>query len=199
MVIIGDSFVGKTNLTRRFTNDEFDPKSDYTIGFVLHHKSVVVDGKTIKALIWDTAGEERSRSMPSNHYRNAVGALLVYDVTERLTFVNVEKWLKELHQKAEPGCVIMLVGNKLDLAEDRRAVTTKEGQTFAEKNGLFFIETSAKDATNVEAAFQQTLEGISDARNKGLQDSGVGPSEDSVDLGQISIDRNLRSKRSCCN
>ena len=90
------------------------------------------------------------------YYRGAVGALLVYDIAKHLTYENVERWLKELRDHADSNIVIMLVGNKSDL-KHLRAVPTEEAKTFAEKNGLSFIETSALDSTNVESAFQNIL------------------------------------------
>lgn len=117
-----------------------------------------MDGKTIKAQIWDTAGQERYRAITAAYYRGAVGALLVYDIAKHLTYENVERWLRELRDHADQNIVIMLVGNKSDLRH-LRAVTTEEAKTFAERNGLSFIETSALDSTNVDMAFQNILSG----------------------------------------
>ena len=97
-------------------------------------------------------------SCPVRYYRGAVGALLVYDIAKHLTYENVERWLKELRDHADSNIVIMLVGNKCDLRH-LRAVPTEEAKQFSEKNTLSFIETSALDSTNVEAAFQNILTG----------------------------------------
>lgn len=105
-----------------------------------------------------TAGQERYRAITSAYYRGAVGALLVYDIAKHLTYENVERWLRELRDHADQNIVIMLVGNKSDLRH-LRAVPTDEAKTFAERNGLSFIETSALDSTNVETAFQNILTG----------------------------------------
>ncbi|OZC07628.1 Ras family protein [Onchocerca flexuosa] len=115
-----------------------------------------VEGKTVKAQIWDTAGQERYRAITSAYYRGAVGALLVYDIAKHVTYENVERWLKELRDHADQNIVIMLVGNKSDLRH-LRAVPTDEAKAYAEKNQLSFIETSALDSTNVEAAFTNIL------------------------------------------
>lgn len=114
----------------------------------------------IKAQIWDTAGQERYRAITSAYYRGAVGALLVYDIAKHLTYENVERWLRELRDHADQNIVIMLVGNKSDLRH-LRSVPTEESKSFAERNCLSFIETSALDSTNVEAAFQNILTGSS--------------------------------------
>lgn len=156
VVLIGDSGVGKSNLLSRFTRNEFNLESKSTIGVEFATKSVQTEGKTIKAQIWDTAGQERYRAITSAYYRGAVGALLVYDISKKESFIGVEKWLKELRDHADSNIVIMLVGNKSDL-KHLRAVSTDEGKEFAEKHSLSFIETSALDATNVEQAFTQLL------------------------------------------
>ncbi|KAG3097003.1 Ras-related protein [Phytophthora idaei] len=156
IVLIGDSGVGKSNLLSRFTRNEFNLESKSTIGVEFATKSIVAEGKTIKAQIWDTAGQERYRAITSAYYRGAVGALLVYDITKHGTFENVERWLKELRDHADANTVIMLVGNKSDLRH-LRAVSTEEAMAFAEKNSLAFIETSALEATGVDTAFQRIL------------------------------------------
>lgn len=107
----------------------------------------------------DTAGQERYRAITSAYYRGAVGALLVYDISKKQTFENVERWLKELKDHADASLLVMLVGNKSDL-KHLRAVSTEEGSAFAADNNLSFIETSALDATNVEGAFRAILSEI---------------------------------------
>jgi Ras-related protein Rab-2A len=116
-------------------------------------------GTQIKLQIWDTAGQESFRSITRSYYRGAAGALLVYDITRRDTFQHLSKWLEEAKSHAQPTMVILLIGNKSDL-EHRRAVSTEEGQAFANANGLLFLETSAKTAYNVETAFLKTAEEI---------------------------------------
>jgi Ras-related protein Rab-11A len=155
-VIIGDSGVGKSNLLSRFTRNEFHLDSKSTIGVEFATRSISHDGKIIKAQIWDTAGQERYRAITSAYYRGAVGALLVYDISKRLTFENVERWLKELRTHADPSIVVMLVGNKCDL-KHLQAVITDDAKSFAEQNNLAFIETSAMDSTNVDVAFETIL------------------------------------------
>jgi Ras-related protein Rab-11A len=159
VVLIGDSGVGKSNLLSRFTRNEFNLDSKSTIGVEFATRSINVDGKTVKAQIWDTAGQERYRAITSAYYRGAVGALLVYDIAKHATYVNVTRWLKELRDHADSNIVIMLVGNKSDL-KHLRAVPTDEAKAFSTENGLSFIETSALDASNVEAAFQTILTDI---------------------------------------
>lgn len=119
-------------------------------------RSEQIEGKTVKAQIWDTAGQERYRAITSAYYRGAVGALLVYDITKRQTFDNVQRWLRELRDHADSNIVIMMAGNKSDL-KHLRSVQEDDAQELAEKEGLSFLETSALEAYNIEKAFQTIL------------------------------------------
>ncbi|KAF5756409.1 Ras-related protein YPT3 [Helianthus annuus] len=156
LVLIGDSGVGKSNLLSRFTRNEFNLETKSTIGVEFATRSLNVDGKVIKAQIWDTAGQERYRAITSAYYRGAVGALLVYDVTRHATFESIERWLKELRDHTDPNIVVMLIGNKSDLRH-LLAVSTEDGKALAEKESLYFMETSALEATNVENAFSEVI------------------------------------------
>ncbi|XP_006352344.1 ras-related protein RABA5a [Solanum tuberosum] len=159
IVLIGDSAVGKSNLLARFARDEFYPNSKSTIGVEFQTQKLDINGKEVKAQIWDTAGQERFRAVTSAYYRGAVGALLVYDISRRLTFENIGRWLNELQTHSDMNVVTILVGNKSDL-KDAREVTTAEGKSLAEAQGLFFIETSALDSSNVAVAFQTVVKEI---------------------------------------
>ncbi|XP_016481187.1 ras-related protein RABA5a-like [Nicotiana tabacum] len=159
IVLIGDSAVGKSNLLARFARDEFYPNSKSTIGVEFQTQKMDINGKEVKAQIWDTAGQERFRAVTSAYYRGAVGALLVYDISRRLTFDSIGRWLNELTTHSDMNVVTILVGNKSDL-KDAREVTTAEGKALAEAKGLFFIETSALDSSNVASAFQTVVKEI---------------------------------------
>ncbi|XP_039131939.1 ras-related protein Rab2BV-like [Dioscorea cayenensis subsp. rotundata] len=156
IVLIGDSGVGKSNILSRFTRNEFCLESKSTIGVEFATRTLQIEGKTVKAQIWDTAGQERYRAITSAYYRGAVGALLVYDITKRQTFDNVQRWLRELRDHADSNIVIMMAGNKSDL-KHLRSVQEDDAQEFAEKEGLFFLETSALESLNIEKAFQTIL------------------------------------------
>ncbi|XP_016391803.1 ras-related protein Rab-25-like, partial [Sinocyclocheilus rhinocerous] len=130
VVLIGESGVGKSNLLSRFTKNEFNHDSRTTIGVEFSTRTVQLNGLTIKAQIWDTAGLERYRAITSAYYRGAVGALLVYDISKHLTYESVERWLKELYDHADPHIVVMLVGNKTDLSAVR-SVPTADAKDFA--------------------------------------------------------------------
>ncbi|KAF5402724.1 Small GTP-binding protein domain [Paragonimus heterotremus] len=159
IVLIGDSGVGKSNLLSRFTMNEFNLESKSTIGVEFATRSVQIDGKTIKAQIWDTAGQERYRAITSAYYRGAVGALLVYDIAKRVTYENATQWLHELRDHSDQDIVVMFVGNKSDLRH-LRMVPTDEAKEFAKREKMFFMETSALDASNVDEAFVEVLRAI---------------------------------------
>ncbi|KAI3861004.1 hypothetical protein MKX03_026673 [Papaver bracteatum] len=199
IVLIGDSGVGKSNLLSRFTRNEFCLESKSTIGVEFATRTLQVEGKTIKAQIWDTAGQERYRAITSAYYRGALGALLVYDVTKPTTFENVTRWLKELRDHADSNIVIMLIGNKTDL-KHLRAVATEDAQSFAEKEGLSFIETSALEAINVEKAFQTILGEIYriiSKKNLASEESAPSSIKEGQTIDVSGSDTN--SKKSCCS
>ncbi|MCD7455780.1 Ras- protein Rab11D [Datura stramonium] len=165
VVLIGDSAVGKSQILARFARNEFSLDSKATIGVEFQTRTLVIQHKSVKAQIWDTAGQERYRAVTSAYYRGAVGAMLVYDITKRQTFDHIPRWLEELRAHADRNIVIILIGNKTDL-EDQRAVPTEDAKEFAQKEGLFFLETSALEATNVEDAFSTVLTEIFNIVNK---------------------------------
>jgi Ras-related protein Rab-11A len=198
VVLIGDSGVGKSNLLSRFTRNEFCLESKSTIGVEFATRTLQVEGRTIKAQIWDTAGQERYRAITSAYYRGALGALLVYDTTKPTTFENVSRWLKELRDHADSNIVIMLIGNKTDL-KHLRAVATEDAQSFAEKEGLSFVETSALEATNVENAFTTILAEIYRIiSKKSLASDEPGPA--SIKEGKtLVVGQEPVAKKACCS
>jgi len=151
-IIIGDMGVGKSCLLHQFTENKFVPDSPHTIGVEFGTRIVEVMGKKIKLQIWDTAGQERFRAVTRSYYRGAAGALLVYDITRRITYNHLTSWLTDARNLTNPNTVIMLIGNKKDL-DAQRDVTYEEAAAFAKENGLIFIESSAKTGENVEEAF----------------------------------------------
>jgi len=159
VVVIGDSGVGKSNLIDRYTKDSFREEMKTTIGVEFGHKTMRIDDKVIKAQIWDTAGQERFRALTRGYYRGALGALLVFSISSRQSFNNCETWLEELMAHADPGILVMLVGNKNDM-ETQREVQTNEAMSFAQKNKLSFVEASAKDNHGVTEAFEKLINEI---------------------------------------
>ena len=162
--------VGKSSLMSQYIKKEFPESPLPTIAIEFATKIIKIkEGGYVKAQIWDTAGQEKYKSITSHHYRKAVGALLVYDVTRKLTFENCIKWYNELKINTEKECVICIVGNKCDLIEEnpkRREVSTEEGREFARKNKTLFFEISAKNNNNVVECFEELLQQIYNTRRK---------------------------------
>jgi Ras-related protein Rab-2A len=156
---LGDSGVGKSCLLLRFTDNRFQPIHDTTIGVEFGSRTLIIDKKSIKLQIWDTAGQESFRSITRSYYRGAAGALLVYDITRRESFEHLQRWFVEARSNGSPQMVMILIGNKSDL-EQRRVISTKEGSDFAQANQMLFIETSAKQSLNVDSAFEMIAKSI---------------------------------------
>ncbi|CBZ54756.1 hypothetical protein NCLIV_051820 [Neospora caninum Liverpool] len=152
LLLIGDSGVGKSCLLLRFADDTYTESYISTIGVDFKIRTIDLDGKTVKLQIWDTAGQERFRTITSSYYRGAHGIIIVYDVTDRDSFNNVKNWMMEIDKYAMEGVSKLLVGNKCDLTS-KRVVSFEEGKEFADSCNMRFIETSAKNAHNVEQAF----------------------------------------------
>lgn len=151
-VLIGDTGVGKSCILLRFADDTFTDSYMSTIGVDFRFRTVEVDKKTCKLQIWDTAGQEKYRTITSAYYRGADAIVMVYDVTNRDSFKHVNDWLLEVTRYAADDTCKLLVGNKCDL-QAARIITTKEGSSFAAELDVDYLETSALDGTNVETAF----------------------------------------------
>jgi len=162
LLIIGESGVGKSSLLLRFTDDAFDPEQAATIGVDFKVKTININASKVKLAIWDTAGQERFRTLTPSYYRGGQGAILVYDVTNRDSFVRIENWLAELDTySTNPDIVKMLVGNKCDMeAQGARVVSKEEGLNCARKHQMMFIEASAKTREGVQCAFEELVEKI---------------------------------------
>ena len=162
VILIGETSVGKTSILSRYHKGNFNESTTPTVALEFCAKVVrLQSGARIKALVWDTAGQEKYRSLVSQHYRKAFGALLVFDLTREETFSAVQRFLYDLKQWSEPDCVVFLVGNKLDLIESgegERAVSQNDVAKFCSENGLKYMETSAKADHNIRDAFYNLLE-----------------------------------------
>ncbi|XP_024408984.1 ras-related protein Rab-26 isoform X3 [Desmodus rotundus] len=153
VMLVGDSGVGKTCLLVRFKDGAFLAGTFIsTVGIDFRNKVLDVDGMKVKLQIWDTAGQERFRSVTHAYYRDAHALLLLYDVTNKASFDNIQAWLAEIREYAQHGVVLMLLGNKVDSAQER-VVKREDGEKLAKEYGLPFMETSAKMGLNVDLAF----------------------------------------------
>jgi len=160
ILLLGSQGVGKSSLLSRFADNEFLESMRATVGVDCKIRTVELEDKTIKLQLWDTAGQERFKTVTKAFFRGAHGVIFVYDITEKKTFEQLEYWLKEVKDNAPSNAVLMLVGNKCDLKS--RAVQTKDAKDFAQNKDAIFIETSAKDDTNVSKAFYSLANSILD-------------------------------------
>lgn len=153
IILVGDSNVGKTCVVQSFKSGIFMEKQQNTIGVDFTVRTLDIDGKRVKLQVWDTAGQERFRTITQSYYRSAHGAMVAYDLTRRSTFESVSHWIREVEQYGAASVVLILIGNKSDLHANRQ-VLFEDACTLAEKHGvLAALETSAKEAQNIEAAF----------------------------------------------
>ena len=154
IVMLGDGAVGKTAMTTRFTQNFFDSDYKRTIGsdFAIKRLTLEDINAQVTLQVWDLAGQPRFESVRQGFYRGARGGLLLYDVTRRRTFLNVDNWKEEAFKNLDREIPIVLVANKVDL-KDSRVVTTEEGETYAKKNGFIYVESSALTGENVEEAY----------------------------------------------
>jgi Ras-related protein Rab-11A len=170
ILIIGDSTTGKTNILSKYLHNKFDKSSKATIGVELGRKTYTIKNNKVEAQIWDTAGQERYRSMTKAYYKGALGALIVYDITKKETFDNIENWIADLRNSADKKATIILVGNKNDLEEERK-VSKDIGESKAKEFGFAFLETSALNGSNIELAFQTLIEEVYKNHHKEFEPS----------------------------
>ncbi|KAI8139606.1 ras-related protein rab-like protein-6A [Fennellomyces sp. T-0311] len=162
LVFLGEQSVGKTSLITRFMYDSFDNTYQATIGIDFLSKTMYLEDKTVRLQLWDTAGQERFRSLIPSYIRDSSVAVIVYDISNRESFLNTSKWIDDVRAERGNQVIIVLVGNKTDLSE-KREVTPDEGEKRAKELNVMFIETSAKAGHNVKTLFRkiaQNLPGI---------------------------------------
>ena len=191
ILILGDSGVGKTSILIKYINNKFDESHIATIGVDYMDKTIKYKNINVKLQIWDTAGQERFRNVISSYFKGAHGILLIYDITARDSFKELENWLGEVERNATPQVLKILIGNKCDLDEQRQ-ITVDEGEAFAARNGMKFIETSAKNNTNVNEAFEALAKIMVESSNK--------KNVIKVEKKTIKVDKgaDLNAKKKCC-
>ena len=192
LVVIGDSGVGKTNLIKRFITNTFNDKTRSTVGVEFISKTYKINGKIFKIEIWDTAGQERYKSITAVYYKGAKGALVVYDTTSKDSFDNIDKWMGEVKEKTTNDLKLMIIGNKIDLKEDRE-VTTEQAMEKAKSFGIPLMETSALDATNVKEAFFDLLREIYKEFKKNTNNN-----DDLKENKGINLNTNEKKNSECC-
>ena len=191
--------VGKSCILLQFNENKFREQHEITIGVEFAAKIIELDGKFIKIQIWDTAGHEAFQSITRTYYRGAAGALLVYDITRRDTYVHLIKWLSELKENAPKDITIILIGNKNDL-ENERQVSYEEGESFAKENGLLFLETSAKTANNIAEAFNLSAMKILNNIPKNVETIPKDNIKIDIDDNNKNVIKNSKqeNKKGCC-
>ena len=158
-IIIGNAFVGKSNIIYRFTKGKFAENYKATINLDFSFKNMKIGDKIYRFQLWDTVGQEEFKSISRGYYKSGVCALVVYDITDRESFNNVSTWVDECRKYGPSTISLVLVGNKIDL-EDNRKIAFEEGEEFAEKNEMQFFETSALSGKNIDKLFNDTVESI---------------------------------------
>ena len=195
MILIGDSGVGKTNILNRYINNKFLETTKSTVGVELGTKIEEYNNKKIKIQIWDTAGQERYRSITSAYYKGAKGALIVYDITRKNTFDNIDKWITDLKLNGDKNICIIILGNKSDLI-DKREINKNDGIKKAEMYKTAFLETSALNGDNISKAFDELIEQIVINNKNIFQDDN----ENEIDKGvNLNDEKNNNNKKCCLN
>ncbi|XP_020564624.1 ras-related protein Rab-6A isoform X1 [Oryzias latipes] len=172
LVFLGEQSVGKTSLITRFMYDSFDNTYQATIGIDFLSKTMYLEDRTIRLQLWDTAGQERFRSLIPSYIRDSAAAVVVYDITNVNSFQQTTKWIDDVRTERGSDVIIMLVGNKTDLA-DKRQVSIEEGERKAKELNVMFIETSAKAGYNVKQLFRRVaaaLPGMDTSQDKSRED-----------------------------
>ena len=206
-IIIGDAAVGKSNLLIRYVYGEFSEDYQNTLGVEFGVKNINIQNKICRIQIWDTAGQEKFKSIIKGFYKNSVCAIIVYDITRRDSFNNINTWINDCKTICSKTVSMVLVGAKSDL-EINRQVMKEEGEELAEKNGIPFYETSAKTGENVNEVFFKSAEEIVEKINKGFYDLDdencgikLGPSETKKNINKVEDLKNnqeIKKQKKCC-
>ena len=202
LILVGDSGVGKTNILSKYLKNDFDPDSKATVGVEFGTKNIEIDNKRIKVQILDTAGQERYKSITSTYYKGAKGAFIVYDITRKSTFDNIDKWIGDLKNNGDENMIVYLVGNKSDL-NDMREVRKDEAMTKSEKFNIAFSETSALYGDNIHKIFQDLMEKVYINFYRNVNTNREKEINKGVDLNEESNEKNnnqnsQESERKCC-
>merc|ERR1712045_153356 len=174
LVFLGDQSVGKTSIITRFMYDSFDNTYQATIGIDFLSKTMYLEDRTVRLQLWDTAGQERFRSLIPSYIRDSTVAVVVYDITNANSFHQTSKWIDDVRTERGTDVIIMLVGNKTDLSEEKRQVSTEEGERKAKELNVMFIETSAKAGYNVKQLFRRVAAALPGMESS-VEASGGGP------------------------
>ncbi|XP_031442920.1 ras-related protein Rab-41 isoform X2 [Sardina pilchardus] len=176
LVFLGEQSVGKTSLITRFMYDSFDNTYQATIGIDFLSKTMYLEDRTVRLQLWDTAGQERFRSLIPSYIRDSTIAVVVYDITNLNSFQQTSKWIDDVRTERGSDVIIMLVGNKTDLA-DKRQVSVEAAERKARELNVMYIETSAKAGYNVKQLFRRVAAAL-----PGMDSTPEKSKEDMIDI-----------------
>jgi len=186
ILLLGDSEVGKSCFLMRYSDNVFVENYITTIGLDYKLKNVKLDsGKTIKVQLWDTAGQDKYRTIAKNYFKGSHGILLLYDITKQSSFNNIREWIQDIREEVSPKAIIFLIGNKIDLA-DQRKISKEKGIELAEEYKLPFFEASAKSGENVDEVFKALYKKISEVYGDLEREMGS------------KLNKRKKNQRKCC-
>ena len=212
-IIVGDSSVGKSNILLRFSRNIFDSGHQATLGIEFANKHLIYNNTDYLVQIWDTAGQENFRSVTRAYYKASAVAMVVYDITKEESFEHIKTWLSDCKELAPNTVLLVLVGNKTDL-EEQRVISKERGENLAKENNMLFFETSAKLGDGIEQAFQKSIEAVdqrirsgyynlSDSSKHGIKKIVSGNENDNgeriIDKKSLSIGKKQKNDDFCCS
>ena len=202
IIIVGDLSSGKTNIVTQYISHKFVQDSQPTIGVEMFNKDFQINEDKVSAQIWDTAGQEKYNALTSSYYKGAKGAIVVYDITQESTFLKVEQFVKDLREKSDKNVYMILVGNKIDLEENRK-ISKEEGKILADKLKMGFFEVSAKNGTGIEDLFKNLIDNVYEKNNREFK-SMASIEIEMEDANKINLiqkndnNANIKKKKKCC-
>ena len=197
-ILVGDAYVGKSNIIYRFTENKFSENYQATINLDFTYKNVKLNEKIYRIQLWDTAGQESFQSISRGYYKSAVCAIVVYDITNRDTFNNVTNWIEQCKQNGPSTISLVLVGNKEDLG-DKRVISYEEGEELASRNSMQFFETSALSGKNINEMFNSSIESIArKIENNFYKDKDCGIQFNEQNKNKLDPKNQPKKKKKCC-
>ena len=211
-IIVGDSSVGKSNILLRFSRNTFDPGHQATLGIEFANKHLIYNNTDYLIQIWDTAGQENFRSVTRAYYKASAVAMVVYDITKEDSFLHIQNWLHDCKELAPRTVILVLIGNKTDL-EDQRVVAKERGENLAKENNMIFFETSALNGNGIEEAFKKSIEevdqkirsgyyNLSESSKQGIKKIVSGNDNDNgeriIDKKSLVMGKKQKSDDLCC-
>jgi Ras-related protein Rab-6A len=182
--------VGKTSLITRFMYDSFDTTYQATIGIDFLSKTMYLEDRTVRLQLWDTAGQERFRSLIPSYIRDSSVAVVVYDISSKKTFEQTRKWIDDVRGERGTDVIVVLVGNKTDLGDSKREVTTQQGEEEAKRAGALFVETSAKVGHNVKQLFKRIAQAL-----PGMEGEEGGNGQQGQQMQSIDVSANTKPQQ----